>query len=287
MAKVKTNVIQAGGKTLMLPFYDKVVPKHEKLYDVFGGGAAILLWDVAPKGKTYNDINELAANYWRCCRDRGKYEELYRLLRATEYGRAVFNESMVVLSDHRSSEVQRAWAWAVHIIQGFTHQESEVGWRMAKPSSMAETWRRGVDRLPDINRELQNVNIECLDWRSFIRQYCVGAGSTSLVVCDPPYLAPSDYTLSYKNAFTIDDHVELLYWVNKLETMVIMCGYDSVLYQENLQPPDWQLVKRVRPMMVHDGDYETDGAEREECMWLKLGDWRNHVGGLWAIESGS
>jgi DNA adenine methylase len=284
--RVKTNIIQAGGKTLLLDHYAKICPPHETLLDVFGGGAAILLWDSATRGKVYNDINKLAANYWRVCRDKARFQELHRLLRNTEYGRDVLEESLVVLGDSGASEILRAWAWCVHIVQGFTHTERETSFRMAKPSSMAATWARGIDRLSDINRELQNVNIECLDWRVCLKRYA-NEGTRQLVVLDPPYLAPSDYTLTYTAPFSIDDHAELLWEANKLDNLVIICGYDSVLYQENLRPPKWNIVKRVRQMMVKNSDYESYGEQREECMWLSLGDWRQHTGSLWALESGS
>jgi DNA adenine methylase len=284
--KVKTPIIQAGGKTLLLDHYDKIVPKHDTLLDVFGGGGAILLWDEHPKGATYNDLNKRAANYWRVVRDRGKFQELLRLLKGTEYGREVFLESIPMLDDTHYSDIQRAWAWHVHTTQGFTHQESEVGWRMAKPSSMAATWARGIERMSDVHEAMQQVNIECLDWRDCLARYGNG-GQRHLVVCDPPYLAPSDYTLTYNNPFTIEDHAELLWTVNKLDSMVIVCGYDSVLYQENLRQPKWELKKRIRQMMVKNSDYEDYGETREECMWLSVGDWREHSGSLWATELSS
>ena len=279
--RVRTNIIQAGGKTLMLNHYAKVAPPHKTLLDLFGGGGAILLWDDASEGKTYNDINDRAANYWRVVRDRGKFQELYRLLQATEYGRRVFEESIEVIDDRGASDIQRAWAWCVHTTQGFTHQEDEVGWRMAKPSSMASTWQKGVQRLPQIHEEMQRVNIECMDWRQCLKVYGNG-GPGQLIVADPPYLAPDQDTLTYRHPFTIEDHYELLWQLDHQDAMVIICGYDSVLYQENLRSPKWEIVKRVRPMMVKNSDYESDGQEREECMWLSLGDWRNHSGGLWS-----
>jgi site-specific DNA-adenine methylase len=268
LARVKTNVIQAGGKTLMLPFYQQVCPPHKQLLEPFGGGAAITLWD-EHESAVYNDINNLAANFWRTCRDSEKRAALVELLEYTEYGRAVFKESIDVLKDPGASDIRRAWAWLVHIDQGFTHTETELAFRMAKPATMAETWARGVARLPDIARKLQRIGIECMDFREFLRVYDGTGDPTRLIVADPPYYTDKEATLVYGVPFTIHDHCDLISLLSNTESMVILCGYDSVLYQELLRPPEWKIVKRVRTAMVGNSEYE-EREDREEIMWLRI-----------------
>lgn len=57
------------------------------------------------------------------------------------------------------------------------------------------------------------------------------------------------------------DHVELLDSLKGLQGMVIVCGYDSKLYNDALV--GWQRVTRTTAANGHSGS-----VQRTECLWI-------------------
>lgn len=81
-----------------------------------------------------------------------------------------------------------------------------------------------------------------------------------LVYCDPPYLMRTrSGKRLYQHELTDADHARLLAAVRRLDCMVMLSGYDNLLYRAELA--DWRAVYYMAP---------TRGGPREECLWCNF-----------------
>lgn len=79
-----------------------------------------------------------------------------------------------------------------------------------------------------------------------------------LIFCDPPYLhSTRTSSTRYKHEFTDDDHLRLIDVLKRVPTDVIISGYPSSLYAENLA--DWRTFQ-YQAM--------TRGGVRTEQLWF-------------------
>lgn len=271
-----TPLIYPGGKTLLLPHIRPLVPPHDFLLDLFGGGGAFVL-DDTHRNAVYNDINGAAVNFFRVMRDPDKWEILYDLLRRTPYSRREYYDCDTTWKDPSISDIERARRWFVVINMGFTHEEDNHSFLVARSSQVARAVRNHVEDLPQVHEKLRNVVIEELDFRRALDIY--GKGEDALIFADPPYLNANPEGLTYQNKFTPRDHWELLQRLNATDAQVILCGYDSDLYHSLLRPPIWELVKKVRIAQVGNSDY-TERDVRVEHIWVKKSHYGTLFGGL-------
>ncbi|NRA88527.1 MAG: DNA adenine methylase [Rhizobiales bacterium] len=93
--------------------------------------------------------------------------------------------------------------------------------------------------------------------KTMLRHDC----ENTLHFVDPPYL-PETRTPSsaYVNDMGYSDHVELIDCIKSIKGMVILCGYNSDLYHENLELCGWKLIEK--------DVYTAQKKPRVECLWL-------------------
>lgn len=81
-----------------------------------------------------------------------------------------------------------------------------------------------------------------------------------LIYCDPPYvLSTRTKQAIYRHEMTDADHARLLEAITGLDCMVMLSGYDNLLYRAALG--DWRRVEYMAP---------TRGGPREECLWCNF-----------------
>lgn len=78
---------------------------------------------------------------------------------------------------------------------------------------------------------LREVQIENCDAAELIRRF---NNPNVLVYCDPPYVMSTRYGKQYKCEMTNDDHVELLDTLKRHKGPVVISGYQSELYDQEL-----------------------------------------------------
>lgn len=241
-----------------------MIPPHKLCLDLFGGGGAFILDDTHEIG-VYNDINSEAVNFFRVLRDEETKARLIALLRDTPYSREEYFDCDATWRGI-TEPVERARRWFCIVNMGFTHEEDCHSFRVAFTNNPARALRNHVDVLPAVADKLRNVVIENLDFRHAMTIY--GHGKDTLIFADPPYITSGKDALTYEATMSIEDHYELLVNLDRTDAMVILCGYDSPLYRHHLQPPVWQLVKKVRLAQVGNSDYKKRDV-RVEHIWIK------------------
>ncbi len=85
-------------------------------------------------------------------------------------------------------------------------------------------------------------------------------GPDDLVYCDPPYMwSTRTRKRIYSHEMTDADHARLLAAVKGLDCMVMLSGYDNLMYRADLA--DWRRVDYMAP---------TRGGPRLECLWCNF-----------------
>ena len=121
-----------------------------------------------------------------------------------------------------------------------------------------------------------------------------------LVYCDPPYVfSTRTKKRIYSHEMTDADHSRLLDAVTRLDCMVMLSGYDSLIYRAALH--DWRLVTYTgqtrggpreeclwcnfpEPVALHDYRYLGDGYRERERIRRKVGRWQSNFAGLPDLE---
>ena len=144
-----------------------------------------------------------------------------------------------------------------------TYIESHLGGGAVMRHKRPATRNIGIELDPVVIRQWQRrgtlpFQLVKADAASFLDGYPFTGGE--LVYADPPYLpATRRQQRMYRYDYAIEDHVRLLAVLRGLPCRVMISGYDSSLYREELA--DWRATSF--PSMTHTG-------VREEFVWLNF-----------------
>lgn len=137
---------------------------------------------------------------------------------------------------------------------GFRPSSDQNG---ATPAWDFATW---PEQIPVFTERLRGVAIECRDALELIDQFDKPG---YLIYCDPPYVRSTRRTADrngYSYEMTDDDHRALAERLRRAEAMVVISGYPSELYDEELYP-DWRRETKT-------GYADARHRERVEVLWL-------------------
>lgn len=292
-----TPLIYYGGKSRDSEWIVNDFPPHNTFVDVFGGGGAITFAKVPSVIDVYNDIGNVS-NFMRVLRDYG--DELYDALYHTPWSRQEFYNCMAKWSEISNeiirltsvssvpfsaaidinSELAVEWArcWYVTIIQGYSHEEKESSWKVAKSVDTARSWTTHVEELPNFSAKLRKVVIECLDFARVIKLY---DKHDTLFYCDPPYTPGSRVSNgNYMHEMPVARHTELLDLLCAIKGQAVVSMYSDNLYEEKLS--GWRR-KEVTHLSSIQNSSSLDGrGTRTEVLWIKE---REH--GLWSQQESS
>lgn len=255
-----------GGKWLLAPWIVGFMPEHVRYCEPYGGAASVLLQKPRAHSEIYNDLDDCVVNFFRVLRGKDA-ERLVHLLRLTPFSRADFQEAYDVAFD----PVEEARRLVIRSFMGFGsdgfNREVTTGFRAYSERSgttPAGDWASYPEALRLIVERLRGVVIEC---RAALDVMASADAPFTLHYVDPPYLPETRSAKSrksggkyhaYRHEMTADDHFRLLRFLRDLKGMVILSGYASELYAQNLK--GWTCQKRKT---------FADGARaRIECLWL-------------------
>ena len=246
-----------GGKWRIAPWIIAHFPKHRTYIEPFGGGGSVLLRKSRAHCEIYNDLHGEVVNLFRVARDHG--DELRRLISLTPYARDEFLLSYQVASDpveqarrtvvrsyfgYGSDSVSRGW------MSGFRHNTNQ------NRTVASQDWASFPDAFSGIIERLRGVVIENRDAREVMIPH---DRPDTLFYIDPPYLpATRSRGGRYRHEMNEDDHIALAEFLRGLTGMVVLSGYDSLLYSELYS--DWPVEKKA----ARDGS----GNRRIECIWI-------------------
>lgn len=222
-----------GGKASLLNEITARIPAHTHYIEPFGGSGAVILNKEPSAIETYNDLDGEVVSFFRVL--RSSPEELADQILLTPYSRTEFQEAKVVWGD---SEIERARKFYIRIRQGFNaSSRSTCGWRREVKASRgtpcSRSWRNTVPVLAMVAERLGGVQIENMDAFTLIKD-C--DSPDAFFYLDPPYMLKTrKYKKAYAHEMSDSAHFELLELVKRLKGKVLLSGYDSELYANELR----------------------------------------------------
>lgn len=213
-----------------------MMPPHRCYVEAFGGSGALLFAKRPSDVEVYNDLNADVVHFFETLRGPlGK--RLIRQLELTPHAREEHQECrrrFEIVSD----PVERARCFFVLVRQSYSGIFGEA-YSASKKKTMAGTFARRVDGLPQVIRRLRHVQIEQLDFRKLIRKY---DGEDTFFYCDPPYVhstrtahSPGRAAKKYRHEMSDRDHEELLKLLLATKAKVMVSGYGCDLYDQKLR----------------------------------------------------
>ncbi len=267
MAQVTSPALRYhGAKFRLAPWLLQHFPPHRCYVEPFGGAAGVLLQKQRCYAEVYNDLDGEICNFFRVLRDPDQSAQLLHQLELTPYARVEFDLSYSPASD----PVESARRTAVRACMGFGSAgatKGSTGFRSDTRrtySTAQHLWVRYPDALRAVISRLQGVLIENRPALDVLKQH---DAPDTLHFVDPPYLHETRVMQGagtrgyYRHEMTDADHLELLGTLRSLKGMVILCGYPSQLYNDNL--PGWTTTARIARISAGRGT-----GLRTEQIWM-------------------
>lgn len=253
-----------GGKFRLAPWIISHFTDHRCFVEPYGGAASVLLRKDPSEAEVYNDLDGDVVNLFRVLRDPVASQSLIDACALTPYSRAEF----LCAYEPTSDPVEQARRLIVRATMGFGSAgatKGSTGFRLdtKRNSSTAQrVWARQPDNLAAVASRFAGVLVEN---RPAIQCMQDHDTPTTLHFVDPPYVhdtrTGSTKTSAYRFEMTNAEHLELLDALKDLQGMVVVCGYDSELYNDALA--GWQRVTRTTAANGHSGS-----VQRTECLWI-------------------
>lgn len=249
-----------GGKFRLAPWILTFFPQHTVYVEPFGGAASVLLQKPRVGAECYNDLDGEVVNLFRILRDPASALELQRRVALTPFAREEFEWAYEPAID----EMDRAHKLVTKAFLGFGSDSATRPHRTGFRSRMTDgrvlpaveysTWS---DAIPSFTRRLQGVLLENCDALEVIQRFDT---SGTLIYVDPPYCHSTRAARrGYRHEMTDTDHRALAAALHAVRGMVVLSGYPSPLYDDELYP-DWIRYER-RHMAEH-------GKASTEVVWL-------------------
>ncbi|ELY2036753.1 DNA adenine methylase [Enterobacter hormaechei] len=253
-----------GGKFRLASWIISHFPEHRCYVEPFGGGASVLLKKQASEAEVYNDLDGDVVNLFRVLRNPETAKQLIEACALTPYSRDEFNCAYED-SDNRVEQARRLIVRATMGFGSAGATKGKTGFRLDTKRNSATAqriWARQPDNLAAVASRFAGVLIEN---RSAIQCMRDHDTASTLHFVDPPYVHETRVETAKNSAYrfemTNEEHTELLNALKELRGAVIVCGYNSDLYNNALD--GWKRVSRTTAANGFAGS-----VQRTECLWL-------------------
>lgn len=253
-----------GGKFRLASWVMRFFPPHRIYTEAFGGAAGVLLQKPRSHGEVYNDLDGNVVAFFRCLQSPELRDKLVQAITLTPYARAEFDLAW----EHTDDLVERARRTAIRAQMGFGSAgatKGSTGLRtdtMRRYSTAQMDWAAYPPVLLDVAERFQAVLVENRPAVDVLQQH---DSPDTLHFVDPPYVLSTRVLRNssgcYRHEMSDDDHVELLGVLRELQGMMVLSGYASDLYADEL--PGW--VSNSTDARISSG---RGTALRTEVAWL-------------------
>jgi len=197
----------AGGDYYIFDELNRIfmAAKADVFVEVFGGSCWCALNVSRSKFKVIvcNDIDRDLINFYRMVRERPR--DLVKRLAILPYSRELYKIAMEVLRSEPLDPITRAALFFYVARASFSGKFGHGGFSFSKASNKARKYARAVASIPEFAKRLNDVVLECKDFREIIKLY---DSERTLFYLDPPYVGKTREHY-YRHGFTIADLKDL------------------------------------------------------------------------------
>ena len=236
---MKNFIPWMGGKSLLAKKIVALFPDDINRYiEVFGGGGSVLFCKEKHADlEVYNDFNSDLVNLFRCAKyHRG---ELQREISGYFNSREMFEDIKAKMNLHGFTDIQRAAMFYVIAKLSYGSNMRTFGGRKRNLSS---------DYLEQIEKRLENVVIENMDFEKLIKKY---DSPNALFYCDPPYYKTENF---YDTVFTVTDHERLKAVLSGIKGRFVLSYNDDEYIRELYK--DFKIIPIERQNSLSRGTYK-------------------------------
>lgn len=256
-----------GSKNAIAGQLVSLMPEHRGYVEPFAGSLAVLRAKQPSPFECVNDLDGALMTFWTVLRDR--CDELERLAALTPHARQIHEDAWPPREG--DDDLTIAWRVWTRLSQGRGgHLMERTGWRhhqisTGRGSGMPTTLAGYVGRFSAAAERLRSVSLECRPALDVVRDY--GRDPLTLMYVDPPYLLATRQRKGYAVEYhTPAEHRELAEVLHQASSMVVLSGYPSPLYDDELYP-DWH--RHEIPTWTGQGNSGHDG-NRTEVVWSNI-----------------
>ncbi len=247
-------LIWYGGKTMLSRYLLKYIPPHEVYFEIFGGGAGMLFAKPPSRVEVYNDVNSDLVSFFRV------FKEFHARVSLIPNSREEFEEARARNGVRDRDAIDRAVDMYVLTRQSFSGNMR--CWKFINSNDWGHhQWINSIEDLPRVVKRLMRVSIEHISFEKLLPH---ADFIEAFLYLDPPYMrATRKSKYEYKHEMTDEQHVELLRIIKKMRAKIMLSGYHSELYDEELQ--GWHVVEFDAQMLqrVHH-----NAPKRKEVVWM-------------------
>jgi len=252
-----------GGKFRLAPWVMQFFPRHQVYTEAFGGAAGVLLRKQRSHGEVYNDLDGDVVNFFRVLRDPVMRAQLEEAVRLTPYAREEFEVAWEPTGD----PLERARRTAIRAQMGFGSAGATKGTTglrtdtKRKFTTAQQDWASYPPAIAAAGERFAGVLIENRPAIDVLQQH---DSPETLHFVDPPYVHETRVLRArggYRHEMSDEDHEDLLSTLQRLQGMVVLCGYETDLYNDVLV--GWQVRRTEARISAGRGT-----ALRTECVWL-------------------
>lgn len=248
-----------GSKWRMADLIIDNMPPHKSYLEPFFGSGAVFFTKERDIVETINDIDGRLVNLFRVMRDEP--ERLQYLINNTLWSREEYQISQTIAADPVEDArrmMVRLWfgvGGKTVAIPGF---RKNISWN--GPWNTYE-WCDMHQRIGQASARLKDAQIENMDAVELIRQH---NDRDTLIYCDPPYLSSKLVSKHYQHDDGIKGHRELLAAIKDHKGPVMISGYASELYADELK--GWSEIRQQTKV----GITTEKKSDRTEIVWCNF-----------------
>jgi DNA adenine methylase len=257
-----------GAKLRIAKQIVECLPPHNAWVEAFCGSAAITLAKKPAPIEVINDRDDQIINLFEQLRNNS--ESLCRAVALTPYSRTEFLKARKIRTNLDRLEKARRFLVVTMMTVNATIESKNCGFSFSQSytrenrEARVNRWYNLPERLTKVVERLRNIRIENRDARELLRMFA--NRPATLVYLDPPYF------VKRKHGYFIDDnskdfHVELLEICSKAKCMLLISGYENILYNRLLRRKDGWTKTRIK---TYTRNTTGKNFSRTEVLWKNV-----------------
>lgn len=240
------------------------------MYDLFGGAAhvALNLEDEFDK-VIYNEYSQCIYEFFHVLKDGTKRSEFIDLLSKIEPCKDNFEIARTILDNEERmdelglTDIQKACIAFIVTSWSYNSNMEKFGNIKVEKEFSKGSVPKSIKDLETAGKMLRNIEVNQGDYWEIMKDHL--EDEDAVFILDPPYVKETRYA-GTADAYARDefDHIKFLDRCNQCKVPIIICGYDTELYDKELVQKGWKRISMGEYTVSNNKGVEN---KKEEIIW--------------------